>query len=42
MRKVTYAMSVLDGYIEAADGDQSWAFPDSELHRHFNQHARAR
>ena len=38
MRKVTYAMSVsLDGYIKAADGDQSWAFPDAELHRYFNQ-----
>ena len=28
MRKVTYAMSVsLDGYIKAADGDQSGLFP---------------
>jgi dihydrofolate reductase len=28
-------MSV-DGYIEAASGDQSWVVPDEELHRHFN------
>jgi dihydrofolate reductase len=37
MRKVIYAMSVsLDGFIEAADGDLSWSFPDDELHEHFN------
>jgi dihydrofolate reductase len=37
MRKVIYAMSVsLDGFIEAADGDLSWSFPDEELHKHFN------
>ncbi len=37
MRKVIYMTSLsLDGYIEAATGDQSWAFPDEELHRHFN------
>jgi dihydrofolate reductase len=37
MRKVIYAMSVsLDGFIEAADGDLSWSFPDEELHQHFN------
>lgn len=38
MRKVTYAMSVsLDGYIETADGDLSWSYPDEELHQHFNE-----
>ena len=37
MRKVIYMTSLsLDGYIEAATGDQSWALPDEELHRHFN------
>lgn len=37
MRKVIYAMSVsLDGFIEAANGDISWSFPDEELHKHFN------
>ena len=37
MRKVVFVVSLsLDGYIEAAVGDQSWAFPDEELHRHFN------
>jgi dihydrofolate reductase len=37
VRKVIYVTSLsLDGYIEAATGDQSWAFPDAELHRHFN------
>jgi dihydrofolate reductase len=37
MRKLVYAMSVsLDGFIEAANGDLSWSFPDEELHRHFN------
>jgi dihydrofolate reductase len=38
MRKIIYSMSVsLDGFIEAADGDLSWSFPDPELHQHFNQ-----
>ena len=38
MRKVIYAMSVsLDGFIESADGDISWADPDEELHKHFNE-----
>ncbi len=37
MRKVIYRFSVsLDGYIEAADGDLSWAAPDDQLHQHFN------
>ncbi len=37
MRKVIYGFSVsLDGYIETADGDLSWAIVDEELHRHFN------
>ncbi|MCU7494929.1 MAG: dihydrofolate reductase [Ignavibacteria bacterium] len=37
MRKIIYAMSVsLDGFIEAADGDFSWLYPDEELHRFFN------
>src|SRR5262245_15360924 len=37
MRKVVYGTSVsIDGFIAAADGDLSWAFPDEELHRHFN------
>jgi dihydrofolate reductase len=37
MPKVIYAMSVsLDGFIEAANGDLSWSFPDEELHKHFN------
>ena len=37
MRKVIYAMSVsLDGFIEAADGDLGWSYPDEELHSHFN------
>jgi dihydrofolate reductase len=38
MRKVIYWMSLsLDGFIEAPDGDLSWAYPDEELHRHFNE-----
>jgi dihydrofolate reductase len=38
MRKVIYAISVsLDGYIEAANGDIGWSFPDEELHKHFNE-----
>jgi dihydrofolate reductase len=37
MRKIIYAMSVsLDGYIESVKGDISWADPDEELHKHFN------
>lgn len=38
MRKVIYAMSVsLDGFIEDANGDLSWSFPNEELHKHFNE-----
>jgi dihydrofolate reductase len=38
MRKIIYAMSVsLDGFIEAANGDLSWSYPDEELHKHFNE-----
>ena len=38
MRKVTYTMSVsLDGFIEAVNGENDWAYPDEELHRHFNE-----
>jgi len=38
MRKVTYTMSVsLDGFIEAVNGPDDWAYPDEELHRHFNE-----
>jgi dihydrofolate reductase len=41
MRKVIYAMSVsLDGFIEAADGDLGWSYPDEELHKHFNDRER--
>jgi dihydrofolate reductase len=41
MRKVIYAMSIsLDGFIETSDGDLSWAYPDPELHQHFNQRER--
>ncbi len=37
MRRVVYVTSLsLDGYIDAADGDPSWVFPDEELHNHFN------
>jgi dihydrofolate reductase len=37
MRKVICAFSVsLDGFIEAADGDIAWSYPDEELHNHFN------
>jgi dihydrofolate reductase len=37
MRKVIYVTSLsLDGYIEEATEGPSWAFPDEELHRHFN------
>ena len=37
MRKVMYAMSAsLDGFVEAADGDLSWSYPDEELHKYFN------
>jgi dihydrofolate reductase len=42
MRKVIYAMSVsLDGFIEAANGDLGWSYPDEELHRHFNTREKA-
>ena len=38
MRKVIYALSVsLDGFMEAANGDLSWSYPDPELHKHFNE-----
>lgn len=38
MRKVIYAMLVsIDGFIETANGDLSWSFPDAELHRHLNE-----
>ncbi len=41
MGKIIYAMLVsFDGYIEAPGGDLSWSFPDSELHRHFNEEER--
>ena len=37
MRKLVYSTSLsLDGFIDASAGDQSWVFPDEELHRHFN------
>ena len=37
MRKLIYSTSLsLDGYIDSASGDPSWAVPDEELHRHFN------
>jgi dihydrofolate reductase len=37
MRKLVYSVSLsLDGYLDAAAGDPSWAVPDEELHRHFN------
>lgn len=37
MRKLIYSMSVsLDGFVESADGDLNWGYPDEELHRHFN------
>jgi dihydrofolate reductase len=38
MREVLYFASIsIDGYIAAADGDNAWAVPDPELHRHFNE-----
>jgi dihydrofolate reductase len=41
MRKVIFAMLVsLDGFIETADGDLGWSFPDAELHQHFNDQER--
>ncbi len=41
MRKVIYAMSMsLDGYVETAQGDLNWSYPDEELHRHFNDRER--
>ncbi|MGB7537844.1 MAG: dihydrofolate reductase family protein [Anaerolineales bacterium] len=37
MRKIIFSMSVsVDGFIEDATGDFGWAFPDIELHQHFN------
>lgn len=37
MRPVIYSMVVsLDGAVEAPDGSFEWAYPDEELHRHFN------
>ena len=36
--KIIYAMSIsLDGFIEDANGDISWSYPDEELHKHFNE-----
>ena len=41
MGKVIYAMLVsVDGFIETANGDLSWSFPDPELHQHFNDQER--
>ncbi len=38
MGKIIYAMSVsLDGFVSSANGDLSWANPDAELHRYFNE-----
>ena len=38
MRKVIYSVYVsLDGFMEAANGDRSWSYPDEELHKHFNE-----
>ena len=38
MREVMYFASIsVDGYINSADGDDTWVVPDPELHRHFNQ-----
>lgn len=38
MRDVIYVTSIsIDGFIGAADGDDSWLVPDEELHRHFNE-----
>jgi dihydrofolate reductase len=36
--KIIYAMSIsLDGFIEDANGDISWSYPDEERHKHFNE-----
>ena len=36
--KIIYAMSIsLDGFIEDANEDLSWSYPDEELHKHFNE-----
>ncbi len=36
--KIIYAMSIsLDGFIEDANGDLSWSYPDEELNKHFNE-----
>lgn len=38
MRKIIYAMSVsYDGFIDAANGDLRWSFPDEEPHKHFDR-----
>ena len=38
MRDVVYMASIsVDGLIGSANGDSSWAVPDPELHRHFNE-----
>jgi len=42
MRRVIVSMSVsLDGFMEAPGGDLSWHLVDDELHRHFNEQAKA-
>ena len=42
MGTVSYGMLVsLDGFIESSNGNDSWAVPDAELHRHFNDLERA-
>lgn len=43
MRKVIFSTSVsLDGFIEGPNRDLDWAIVDEELHRHFNDQARAK
>ena len=38
MRRVVYMTSPsVDGYIDSISGDPTWAVPDEELHRHFNE-----
>jgi dihydrofolate reductase len=42
MRKLIYSMGVsLDGFIAGPDGEIDWSAPDEELHRFYNQEARA-
>jgi len=42
MRRLLYTMNVsLDGYVAAPDGSLGWAIVDEELHRFFNDQARA-